>query len=172
MQDFRFEAAPLVRFRSCNELKAARGFEEAVPEAEAESCRVTSQSRIGRSCASFTLSRSTGFAAASSPKSKVSLPIRAGATNKDMSRYTNSSSGETDRTEELDGAHGSKRQAIDRDVEARIHRGKNDPEHDHDAAVSRVESAVIAPGPAPDGEDDRRAGDSQPGDAERDDLGE
>ena len=71
-----------------------------------------------------------------------------------------------DRTDELDRGHRRERQAVDRDVEAGVHERKDRAERDDQQLPVAVEGRESPPGPAPEGEDERRRGDSQPRDAE------
>jgi hypothetical protein len=61
---------------------------------------------------------------------------------------------------------------VDRQVEARVHRGEHDGEPGDRRPGLAVGAAERAPGTSPQGEDRGRADDAEPGDAQRVDPGE
>ena len=77
-----------------------------------------------------------------------------------------------DHGQELDRGDGAQRQAVDRAVEQAVHQGEHRAPGDQHAPAVAVERREAAPRPPPDGEDERRRGDPQPGDAEHVDAGE
>jgi ribonuclease E len=74
--------------------------------------------------------------------------------------------GQQHRPQELDRSHGRERQAVDRDVDARVHRGEHHAERRDQPAALPVEAAQRPPRPAPEREYDGGRRDAQPGDAE------
>jgi len=90
----------------------------------------------------------------------------------DVARGARAQGGEDDDGEELDGGHRPQGQAVDRGVEAEVHRGEDASPGEQGAAAVGVEAAPRAPGPAPGREDHRGGGDAQPGDAGSVDPGE
>ena len=74
--------------------------------------------------------------------------------------------GQDDDAEELDGADRRQRQPVDGEVEQRVHRRQHGPQADQHQRWRGLERRDQPPRPAPEGEDHRRAGDPQPGDAQ------
>ena len=73
---------------------------------------------------------------------------------------------ERDHGQELDRGDRAERQAVDGEVEAAVHERQHAaPGHEQPARLA-VELRQHAPGPPPDGEDERGGGDAQPGHAE------
>ena len=81
-------------------------------------------------------------------------------------------SSEGDDGQELDRRDGAERQAVDRDVEAHVHRREDDRECDDRLSRGAVGSAECAPRSSPECEDRGGARDPQPCDSERLDAGE
>jgi hypothetical protein len=74
---------------------------------------------------------------------------------------------ERDDGQELDRRDGAEREVVDRGVEARVHRREDGAHARHQPVCGRVGRSERSPGPAPCSQDDRRARDSQPRDAQR-----
>ena len=72
-----------------------------------------------------------------------------------------------DHGQELDRGHGAEWQAVDGHVEADVHRGEDHRQSGYDVPGSAVRAGEGAPRPTPGREDQRRARDPKPGDAER-----
>jgi hypothetical protein len=75
--------------------------------------------------------------------------------------------GEPDGSEELDRRHHRQRQAVDRHVEACVHRREHRPQPADEQPAAAIESGEPPPGPPPDREHRRRGSDPQPRDSER-----
>jgi hypothetical protein len=69
---------------------------------------------------------------------------------------------QNDLAEEFDGAHRAERQARDGEIEAGVHQPQDDTHGDEQTPLCLFSRAKLSPGPPPDREDDRRAGDTQP----------
>jgi hypothetical protein len=74
--------------------------------------------------------------------------------------------------EELDRADRRQRQPVHREVERRVHHREHQAQRQQVPALAGAEPADEPPGPAPEREHDRRAGDPQPGHPEHVDPGE
>src|SRR5262249_50892140 len=72
---------------------------------------------------------------------------------------------------ELDRPDRRQGQAVDGEIKDRVHGGEDDAEGDRQAKLPAAEPRP-PPGPTPEREDHRRAGDTQPGNAERRNLRE
>ena len=84
----------------------------------------------------------------------------------EVSRRAGADHRQGDRPDELDRGNGRERQTVDRNVEAGVHDREDRAEREDQQLPLTVERPELAPGPAPEGEDERRRGDSQPRDAE------
>ena len=74
--------------------------------------------------------------------------------------------GKQDHGEKLDGRDGAQRERVDREVEARVHHGEDDPERDDESLRRSVHPGERAPRPPPEREHRSCADDPKPGDAE------
>ncbi|WP_240761126.1 hypothetical protein [Mycolicibacterium sp. CR10] len=85
----------------------------------------------------------------------------------DIATSTGSDGGQNHRAEELDGPDGRERETFHREVEQRVHRGQDETEREEHPALR---PSGLRPQPAraaPQGKNDRRRDDPQPGDTER-----
>lgn len=77
-----------------------------------------------------------------------------------------SSSGKADGAEEYDGAHGTERQFVNGEIESGVHTHQDDSKCGEGSPLLWLDLAENPPGAPPDCKGRRRAGDSQPGNAE------